>query len=181
MSRQHYVSNGVFIERREGCLKRQTKLKTVITFVMTVRFLCPSFNTRFTTRPTDSQSFMMIALKLWAVLSTQKSGYFTVVRDAQNGHFVQNTTLCNVKTVTPICMKFWTCALGVKATRTTKRHVRRTSGRLSKTKLKLPISDNKYSSAVRIFKNFQKIQKNFFSRFRFSIQWKQECLENEHF
>ena len=135
MSRQQYVPSGIFVERQEGCLKRQRKLKTVITFVMTVQFFCPSFNTRFTTRPTDSQSFMTISLKLWPLFTTPKSGYLTVVRDAKNGLFVQNTTPCRAKTITPICLRFWTSALGVKATRTTKRQVRRTRGRLSKIKL----------------------------------------------
>eukprot|EP00116_Pleurobrachia_bachei_P003886 sb/3464148/ len=87
-ARQHHVPSGVFLERREGCLKCQTKLKTVITFVMTFRFLCPSFNTRYTTRSPDSQSFMVIALKLWPLLFTQKGGTIKVVRDPKNGHFV---------------------------------------------------------------------------------------------
>ena len=103
---QQRVPSGMLVKQREGCLKRQTKLKTVITFVMTIRFFCPSFKTWSTTRPTDSQSFMTIALKLWPPSCTAKSGYFRVVRDAKRGHFCQNTTLCSAKTVTPICMKF---------------------------------------------------------------------------
>ena len=86
MPRQNYLQSGESLERREGRLKRKRKLKTVITFVTTVRFLHPSFNTRFASRPIGSPSFMMIALKLWPPSCTQKGRYFTVVRDAKSGH-----------------------------------------------------------------------------------------------
>ena len=87
MPRQNYLQSGESLERREGRLKRKRKLKTVITFVTTVRFLHPSFNTRFTSRPIGSQSFMMIALKLWPPSCAQKCRYLNVVRDAKSGHF----------------------------------------------------------------------------------------------
>ena len=65
--RQNYLQSGVSLERREGRLKRKRKLKTVITFVMTVSFLHPSFNTRFTSRPIGSHdSFKTVASIVYA-------------------------------------------------------------------------------------------------------------------